>query len=189
MKKICSIICVAGLTVLWAQTPACTWRVKDFQVNWTAYKTPLKIGVSGSFNTVKLHAKPADSQEALLKNATVTIETDSVDSGNRGRDKKLVQAFFKVQGIDKIEAKSVGLDTPKGIIDINITMNGITRQVPMHLKNEDGAFVAEGVIDLGDFQMLPSLQSLTKACEKPHEGKTWQDVNLSFKLWPMKRCR
>ena len=180
---------IVGLTTLWAQSPECSWRVKDFDVTWTAYKTPFKIGVSGSFDTVKLHAKPAESEAALLKNATVTIETDSVDSGNKGRDKKLVQAFFNVQGIDTIEAKTVYVDNEKGIITLDITMNGITRRVPMHLKKGDDALVADGVIDLGDFDMLPSLHALTKACEKPHQGKTWQDVNLIFRLWLAKKCR
>lgn len=179
---------IATLTTLWAQTPQCTWRAKDFDVTWTAYKTPFKIGVSGSFGTVKLRAKPAESETALLKNASVTIETDSVDSGNKGRDKKLVQAFFNVQGIKSIEAKTVDLNHEKGIITMAITMNGITRRVPMHLKKEENALIAEGVIDLGDFDMLPSLQALTKACEKPHQGKTWQDVNLQFKLWLKQKC-
>ena len=188
IKRVWMALWIVGLTTLWAKAPQCTWRVEDFEVDWTAYKTPFKIGVSGSFDTVKLHAKPAESEEDLLKNASVTIETTSVDSGNKGRDKNLVQAFFNVQGVDKIEAKTVDVDNEKGIITLNITMNGITRRVPMHLKKGDEALIADGVIDLGDFDMLPSLHALTKACEKPHQGKTWQDVNLRFKLWLKKKC-
>jgi polyisoprenoid-binding protein YceI len=44
------------------------------------------------------------------------------------------------------------------------------------------AKIVEVKADLGDFGMLPSLQGINKACYELHEGKTWQDVEISFVL-------
>ena len=184
MKKT-AIATMLAASMLLAQE--CTWRVKDVQVEWEAFKTPLKIGVEGSFGTVKLSAMPDKSVDGLLEGAKVVIETDSVDSKNRGRDAKLVKFFFQIQGVGTItaEIKSVR----KELVDVEITMNGVTRVVPMKLERDDDKVEAEGVIDLADFDMLPSLESLNKACYDPHQGKTWQDVELSFELQLAEKCK
>ena len=179
------IVMIAAASMLLAQE--CTWRVKDVQVEWEAFKTPLKVGVKGSFGTIKLSAMPDKNVDGLLEGAKVVIETASVDSKNRGRDAKLVKFFFRTQGVETITAEIKSLH--KEIADVEITMNGVTRTVPMKLERDDDNVEAEGVIDLADFDMLPSLESLNKACYDKHQGKTWQDVELSFELQLAEKCK
>ncbi|WP_457596879.1 YceI family protein [Hydrogenimonas sp.] len=176
---------MAAASILLAQE--CTWKVKDVEVEWEAFKTPAKIGVKGSFGNIKLSARPQKSRDALLKGAKVVIDTASVDSKNKGRDAKLVKFFFKTQGVDTITARVV--DVQKERCDVNITMNGITRTVPFKLEREDDEVEAEGYIDLADFDMLPSLKSINKACYELHQGKTWQDVKLEFELKTAEICK
>ena len=165
----------------------CTYSVKDVGVTWEAYKTPMKLGVGGTFDAIKLQARPGKSIDDLLDGAHVVIDTKSVDSKNPGRDGKLVRAFFNVQGVKAIDAvvKRVGENT----VDVDVTMNGVTKTVPMALKKEGSKVYAEGYVDLGDFEMLPSLQSITRACYKLHKGKTWQDVKIAFEIETKERCR
>ena len=156
------------------------YEATKVEVEFKAFKTPLKIGVKGGFDKVALHSKEADRVKDMLRNTSVKIDTTSVNSKNPGRDKKLVESFFKVQGVTSIGAKIVKVDSK--VLTLAVTMNGKTLEVPMKYEIEDDEVEAEGVIDLGDFAMLPSLKSINKACFDKHQGKTWQDVELEFEL-------
>lgn len=159
-------------------------------VSWKAYKTPLKVGVGGIFDKVAYTpaAKEGKNFKEILVGSTVTIEEASVNSKNKGRDTKLVQFFFNNMKGAEISAKIVGIKAdprvkgkPKtGIFTTEITMNGITKTVPMHYIFDQGTLKADGVIDLFDFQASPALAALNKACFEKHQGKTWNDVTISF---------
>ncbi|WP_457750171.1 YceI family protein [Sulfurimonas sp.] len=157
----------------------CSYEAKKLNVTWEAYKTPLKIGVGGTFDKVAITTADKTSKKSFLATTTLTIDTSSIDSKNSGRDAKLVKYFFDVQNVNKITAKVLSV-TDK-IIKVAISMNGITKTVPMRLDNAD-TLKAHGYIDLADFHMLPSLAGITKACFDKHQGKTWQDVEIKFEL-------
>ncbi len=160
------------------------------KISWKAFKTPLKIGVGGMFSHVEY--TPAKKEginfAEILTGASVTIDQASVDSGNKGRDAKLVKFFFEQMAGKQITGKIVSVKhdpivrgKPKtGILDIELTMNGITRKVPMHYRFDQGRLSAEGTIDLFDFNANNALQALNKACFAKHQGKTWNDVTIGF---------
>ena len=156
------------------------YEATGVDVEFKAFKTPLKVGVKGSFDKISLHSKKVDSLQQMLLDTSVTIDTTSVDSNNPGRDRKLVHSFFEVQGVKKIEAKIVKVE--RKILTVAITMNGKRVEIPMKYEHEDREIEAEGVVDLADFGMLPSLRAINKACYDKHQGKTWQDVELEFEL-------
>ena len=172
MKK----ILLAGLLA----AAAFGYEATGIDVEFKAFKTPLKIGVKGGFDKIALHSKEAGTLQDMLLGTSVVIDTASVNSKNPGRDKKLVHSFFNVQGVAKIEAKIVKVDSK--VLTVAITMNGKTLDIPMKYEDEDKEIEAEGVIDLADFGMLPSLKAINKACYEMHQGKTWQDVELEFEL-------
>lgn len=165
----------------------CTYRVMDFDIEWEAYKTPAKIGVEGTFGNIKLSAMPDKTVTGLLEGAKVVIDTNSVNSKNSGRDAKLVKFFFNTQGVKTITAEIKKVKESSA--DMEITMNGVTRTVPMKLEFDGEDVKAEGYIDLADFDMLPSLQSINKACYDLHKGKTWQDLKIEFEIKTMEKCK
>ncbi|BDY12823.1 hypothetical protein HCR_12520 [Hydrogenimonas cancrithermarum] len=165
----------------------CTYSVKDIDVEWKAYKTPLKIGVGGTFDAIKLNAMPDKTEKGLLEGARVVIDTRSVDSKNKGRDAKLVKFFFHIQGVETITAEIKSIE--KDVANVEVTMNGITKIVPMKVEFDEDEVQAEGYLDLGDFDMLPSLESINKACYDLHKGKTWQDVKIAFDIKTKRRCQ
>ena len=64
-------------------------------MGWTAFKTPEKKGVNGSFDKIMLSVpKKSKSIESLLNHATVIIDTKSVNSKHEARDKKLTDFLF-----------------------------------------------------------------------------------------------
>ncbi|MDM5272324.1 YceI family protein [Sulfurovum sp. zt1-1] len=157
------------------------YEVNSVEVGFTAFKTPAKVGVNGSFNNVEIVGnKSAESIEAMLTGLGVNIQTKNVNSGNEGRDKKLVSDFFLTQFTHTIQAKIVSVKPDAMVVEI--TMNNKTLSVPMVYKVEENKVIAKGYIDLGDFDMLPSLMSINKACYDLHAGKTWQDVEVGFLL-------
>ncbi len=180
MKKII-IAAVAAATLVSAD---CSYTQNgDVGVGWTAFKTPMKKGVNGTFRSVDYRgAEKAKTLTELLKGAQVTIKTDNVDSGNAGRDAKLVQFFFNQMAGGALKARILDMDETEKVVLIEVLMNGKTMNVPMAYTYEKGLFSAKGVIDLGDFGALGALASINRACYDLHAGKTWQDVNIGFAL-------
>ncbi len=161
-------------------------------VGWKAYKTPAKIGVGGVFNSVAYTpiAPKGKNFKEILIGSSVVIDTNSVNSKNEARDLKLVNSFFKMMSGKKITAKIIDIkadkrekDKPRtGVITTEITMNAITKKVPMKYSYQDGKLKAEGFIDIFDFQASKALNAINKACFDLHKGKTWNDVLISFEM-------
>ena len=186
MKKIAlSLILAFGL----AQANCSFSQPTDVDVTWKAFKTPMKLGVGGHFTHVNFKSSTlkATDLNTLLAGSTVNIDVASVDSKNKGRDVKLLNEFFKKMSGEGISAKIVSLQKNKearktGIATVEVTMNGVTRKVPMKYAFENGALSANGVIDLLDFKADSALKSINTACFALHKGKTWSDVNIGFTM-------
>ena len=156
----------------------------NLQVNWTAFKTPLKKGVSGTFSKVITNKFATGSINDILIGSKASIFTTSINSNNAPRDKKLWENFFALMSGEHIDSKVISLtgDNKKGLVTVNITMNKISKNIPMMYTVVDNKIVAKGVIDLFDFTMQKSLTAINTACFDLHQGKTWSDVNIAFTL-------
>lgn len=182
MKK--SLIVLAAMaSMMYAE---CTVEPSGaIDVGWEAYKTPSKAGVKGAFDKVKVSGLQAGGSIAgLLKGSRVTIEAASVDSKNPGRDAKLATYFFGLMEGKTIEAEVVTVEGAEttGKVVVAITMNGVTKKVPMAYTATKSEVMANGYIDLADFSALAAVASINKACYELHQGKTWQDVAIRFTL-------
>ena len=159
-------------------------------VAWMAYKTPAKKGVSGVFDNVKYTpiAKEGKNFREILVGSKLSIDTSSVNSKNKGRDAKLVKFFFEKMSSKSIDAKILDIKADKkirgkprtGVVILDITMNSITKKVPMTYSFSNSIFSAKGVIDIFDFSANKALTSINKACFELHQGKTWNDVTIAF---------
>jgi len=164
--------------------------VGEFSVNFQAYKTPSKIGVNGTFDRVyfKTIRETGKNFREIFVGSTVNIETSSVNSKHKERDIKLVTFFFNKMSGKSITAKIVAITSDKrvkgkprtGTLLASITMNEITKKIPMTYSYMDGFFDATGVIDILDFSASGALNSINKACYNLHKGKTWSDVTIGF---------
>ena len=176
-----------GLLLVSSAFAECRYTLDTHKVEWTAFKTPKKVGVKGSFESTKLDMKASDSLTAVLRSAKVFIATDSVNSSHEGRDALLLNDFFHVQGVRGISVAVLEADKKK--IVANVTMQQKTHKVTFDYTVIDGNLYAKGKIDLKDFGMLPSLEAINKACYDLHEGKTWQDVEIAFSAVIKKECK
>jgi hypothetical protein len=171
---------------------SCLYKIssEDIEANWTAFKTPSKIGVGGRFRDIGLDKKKfqADSIESILNGLKFNINAKSVWTRNSGRDAKLVKYFFmNMKNKSMITGSIKEYDSEDMLLSIN--MNGVTKEVPMKVTIDKSFLKASGIIDVFDFALNSNLSSINKACDALHKGKTWNDVEIELKVNFKKECK
>lgn len=164
----------------------------DVEVSWIGYKTPKKVGVGGVFDKVAYTpaTKEGENFRTILVGSSVIIDSSSVNSKHADRDAKLAKFFFGMMKDKNINAKIVDIkadkkvkDAPRtGVVDVEIEMNGVKKVVPMTYSFADEIFEAKGNIDILDFQANSALKGINEACFDLHEGKTWSEAGIGFKM-------
>lgn len=190
-RSLLSLFAAASMAFASSPTGCVLVQTADMNVTWKAYKTPEKIGVGGQFTAVKYTPNSLEGKNfrELFVGSNVSIDTTKLTTGNPGRDAKLVKFFFSEMSSNTIEAKIIDIQrTDKhikgkprtGTVSVEISMNGVTRTIPMKYFYDKGIFDATGTIDLVDFSASKALTSINKACYDLHKGKTWSDVTIGF---------
>lgn len=177
--------------MLGASLAANECEIESFDLNWTAFKTPEKVGVKGSFDRLNFEASAEkdDCAFSYLTMATVHIETASVNTGNEGRDATLVKEFFRKMAGEHIDAIIKRIDMEKQELSVEITMNDVSQTIYMPYTFDNKRLKAEGKLDLLNFSASDALQSLNEACYDLHKGKTWSDVEVAFTLVLKEACK
>ena len=168
----------------------CTFSVnsKNVKVKWTAFKTLKKVGVSGGFDKLGIEkAKTGKNLSELVTGTKFNIDVKSVNSGDKGRDEKLVKFFFNNMKSKSMFGKISKMS--KGIVKLDLTMNGTKKTIPMIYKVKGNRFTATGHLDVLDFYMSKSLKGINEACSELHEGKTWNDVDIALEFNFNKKCK
>lgn len=188
MKTLITILMT--LSSLSAFAADCNYLIKsnDVGLQWTAFKTPLKKGVSGTFKKYGIKKQyQGNSLKDVLTSVSFNIDTKSVYTKNDARDKKLVKFFFGLMHGNKISGKIQSYS--KKLLKVQIKMNGVTKKVPLAVQIQGSQIEASGHIDILDFSMNQSLASINKACSELHQGKTWSDVDLNLSIKYSKTCK
>lgn len=185
---------VASMILLGSIACAATIDASKAEVKWTAFKTPTKVAVSGTFDDVVFKfgtPNKTQSLESQLNNATATIDIMKVNLADDGKNETVRTNFFgkfKKQDPIKVTFKDVIEGKGKGTILANVRMNGKTNKVPMQFEVTSGKnakIVAKGVIDLSEFNAEEARASLQAAVPELHEGLTWSQVEIALEA-PLK---
>lgn len=152
-------------------------------VVWTAYKTPSKVAVSGTFKDIDFKfGKKRDSIASTLEGASASIDPMKVNLNDDVKNANLRDFFFSK--FSKKEIKVILRDVlegkDQGTILASVKMNGKTNKVPMEYKIANGVLKASGVLDLSEFKLDEARANLQKAVYDLHEGITWSQVTISF---------
>lgn len=153
-----------------------------YSIEWTAFKTPAKVGVKGTFDEVKLSEV---NQEAAtlaegLKGAQFSIVTSSASTGDPARDETLRLNFFS-----KLVGNINGFfgEFKDGKVLVNLTLNGITKEKEFTYEATETGVKLNGSIDIiADFTAQDAFNALHEACNALHEGKTWSDVEIAVEI-------
>lgn len=150
-------------------------------VTWTAFKTPKKVGVNGSFSQINISATESEDLKSFILSAKAEIEAQSVSTGLEERDQKLSKFFFKPMKKKSIEASIISFKE-KSILML-LSMNGVKKEITMNLENKDNkTLMLTGSIDVLNWSLGKELSALNKACMDLHEKKTWNDVELKIEV-------
>ncbi len=152
----------------------------DLGVKWTGFKTAKKIGVSGTFKDMKLDIKKSSSLSDFLKSAKVEINAMTLDSKLPFRDKNITSTVFSQASAKAIKGSISSVDEAKKTLVLDVTMNAVTKQIPMTYTLAGGKVVAKGSLEILDFGMKSSFDAFAKKCGGFHAGKTFSDVALEI---------
>ncbi len=155
---------------------------KTTAINWTAYKTTDKISVKGKFTKITLKQEKAATPIEALNSVKFSIPVTSIFTKDTIRDAKLVKFFFE---------KMINTNNITGSFDLKndntgsllLTMNGITKQLPVTFVIKDQLVTIDGTLNLDNWQAQAALSALNIACKDLHTGKdgiskTWSEVKI-----------
>ncbi len=151
-------------------------------VKWTAFKTTDKVAVKGKFNTINVtNSKKATSVEEALNGILFSIPVSSIFSNETTRDSKLKQFFFGAMKNTEFISGTFDIND-KGSF-ANITMNGISKTIPLKFEIDGQTATFNKTLNLSDWDLGNAVASLNKACFDLHKGadgvsKTWDEVEI-----------
>ncbi len=166
-------------------------------IGWTAYKTTDKIAVKGVFDTITIaDAKEAADLPHALESITLIINATSINSQNPERDARIVKFFFgTMNSWEKIIGDVVAVqgDENRGELALDLSLNGITRQIMVPYVQERGTLVFQTEIDLSEWNADSSIASLNRACHDLHTGpdgisKLWPTIRFEVRAPFHKKC-
>ncbi|RBQ29576.1 YceI family protein [Aliarcobacter vitoriensis] len=154
----------------------------DLGVKWTGFKLASKVAVSGTFNKIDLDIKKSDNLTEFLKSAKVKIDAKSLESKDEARNLNITSTLFSLTSANFIEGNISSVDEVNKTLVLDVVMNGIKKATSMKYEINDGKIVANGVIDILDFNMASSYKAFTEICGALHENVSYSDVNLEFTI-------
>jgi len=176
------------------QTCTYTYNADSSRVIWTAFKTTEKVGVSGTFNEVKVNGtQQAQSVVEAMQSASFVIPVAGVNTTNPDRDKKIMEHFFgTMASTTELTGSVVSLDATTA--NVAISMNGVTDTVKMDVVITDSKIALSAVIELANWSAQPSVDALNKVCFDLHKGadgvsKLWPEVKLEVSTTLNKACQ
>ena len=154
----------------------------DLGVKWTGFKTEKKAPVSGSFNEIDLNIKSSENLSEFLKSAKVKINSLSLESKDEGRNNSMTSTLFSLATAKEIRGSISEVNEDKKTLLLDVTMNEVTKAVPMTYSIVDGNITAKGSIEILDYNLKGSFLAFAKECAALHENKSFSDVNIEFTI-------
>ena len=152
-------------------------------INWTAYKTTAKVPVKGQFSALTIENVKKDSTVlGALNGLKFKIPVSSLFTNDTIRDGKLKKFFFGAMENTSVIKGTVLLNN-ENTSTVELTMNGITRELPIAYIITDNRVTIVGNMDLDNWQAKAALEALNMVCKDLHTGddgitKTWSDVKI-----------
>ena len=153
-------------------------------INWTAYKTTDKVPVKGVFKSVDItNGGEGKTAKEAINNTEFSIPVSSIFTNNETRDFKLRKFFFGAMTNTSLLAGKFHLENDS-IGNADITMNGITAQLPFTYTITNKVFNLNATLDLNKWSGNAAIDSLNVVCREKHTAadgvsKTWTDVAIN----------
>jgi hypothetical protein len=158
---------------------------KTTTINWIAYKTTDKVPVKGQFtelNIAKVH-KGSSALDAL-NGLKFSIPVSSIFTKDTIRDGKLKKFFFGTMKNTNTITGTISMNNETSG-SVELTMNGISQNLPITYVISDQMVTIEAVMDLDNWKAQLAIEALNVACRDLHSGedgipKTWTEVKIEI---------
>lgn len=154
------------------------------KVEWTAYKFTEKTPVGGQFRKINITAggEGSTAKEAI-SNAEFSIPISSVFTKNSDRDYKIKKFFFGIMKDPELLKGKFVIETDSSG-QLQVTMNGITNNLPFTYTLEGKKFGMTTKMDVANWNAQSSIDSLNAVCNDLHKGldgvsKLWSEVAIN----------
>ena len=178
------------------QTQYCfyTYNEGATTFQWTAFKTTERIGVSGTFNNIKVSSDASDDPMVLLRSMSFKMETSSVETNNEDRNAKVAKYFFETINTPVITGHVLSINEETGECNFEITMNGVAAKVSGDYSFIDNVFMFKSIANVNSWNALSGITALNTVCNDLHKGadgisKLWPEVHFSFKTRLKSDCK
>lgn len=159
----------------------------DYKITfqWTAFKTPARVGVNGTFDKIDVISYNQDTEtvEGKISNAAIKLQGTTVNTDDPGRDNTLRMFFFENLGNDGIITAEFG-ELKNGKAPVTLIL-GESESISKTFDYEvDGSEIKiGGKIDLiEDFKAQKAYDALHEECNSLHEGVTGTDVEINVSV-------
>jgi len=166
-----------------------TYNHASTTLKWTAYKYTTMVGVSGHFNEINVsNCITADTPNRAIENMNFNINTQTIDTESSIRDTNILDYFFRhlmtAENISGKVNRCIG-DIRSGNIYMDLTMNGIQREIPLDYRMDGTLMHLEGNFSLSDFEADAALDSMIYCCAELHTGSDgihllWPDIQIEI---------
>lgn len=118
----------------------------EVKANWTVYGNVEKHGIQGAFKNIKYKAivKEGQNFKAILVGSTISMDTNSTNFQN----KEIIAKITHIQS-----KKRIARGPRHGVIVFDISLNGVSKEIPMVYFYETGGMQIKGFINLSDFKL------------------------------------
>jgi len=162
-------------------------NIKNVNVGWTSYKTLAKIGVSGTFNDVKLtKSKNRSDIKTALEGTSVTLNMANIDAKAAIKTTNILK-FFAPELVNQVINATIVKVGEKSLA-LKIILNGTKQIIPMKYTLDGGVMLASGVIDAREFGLEKALGNLNRNVAG-HKNKGWLDIDINFELIYDNSCK
>ena len=165
----------------------------SFTFGFTGYaaqdKSYAVTGITFEEFTVSSPENKLDGTSIEVKLASVNSSADK-NNGKGGewsdimipaRDENIVNGFINnLAQKETATAKVVGVDDSK--IDLEVTLNDVTKVVEMPYTVTDGVLTAKGSTDVAEYNGNEAFKKFAMLCTAFHYGKSWSDIELTFSM-------
>jgi len=158
---------------------------KTTTINWTAYKTTEKVPVKGQFTKLNIESsQKGTSAFEALNNLKFSIPVSSIFSKDTIRDGKLKKFFFGTMKNTSSLTGTISMNNETSG-SVELTMNGISQNLPITYVISDQMVTMEAVMDLDNWKAQLAIDALNKVCKDLHSGedgipKTWSEVKIEI---------
>lgn len=156
-------------------------KKEDISMSWVAFKTPDKVGVTGTFTDLGISDEFRGTGVSNLFNSiSFNIDTETTELGSALKNTNVIETFFRLMSDAYISGSFEGVSDEK--VNLKVNMNNIEKVIPMKLTYTKDSINGSAIMDVFDFSLQSSLNGVNERCYDYHAGKTWNDVELHFSM-------